>query len=179
MSTACWRPWKAIAIGLCLAAAGSCAATPDPNQIAPSSPPDRDQFINGGVNAFMERRCGGLDCHGQIGRPLRIYGSLGLRKTDPDKPFAPRPPGDTTMDEKIDNYLSVVDLEPEAMGHSHASGGKYRDFLFLLKPLGVENNGVRHKGGPVLRDIGDPGYTCLVSWIGGAVSTKDCEDGTF
>lgn len=173
-------PWKAIAIGLCIAALASCAASPDPNQAAPAFAPDRGQFtMPGGVGAFMERRCGALDCHGQIGRPLRIYSANGLRKTDATKPRSPRPIGPTTDDEKLDNYLSVIDLEPEAIGYSHATNGDYRDFMLLKKPLGLQNNGVRHKGGAVLREKSDPGYECLLSWIRGTVSTKDCTDATY
>ena len=171
-------PWKAIVLGLALALSASCAAVPDPDQAAPASPPDREQFVNGGVNAFMERRCGALDCHGQIGRPLRIYSSLALRRVPPDKPRAERPVGPTTPDEKIDNYLSVAYLEPEAIGYLNASKGDYRDLLLLKKPVGMENDGVRHKGGPVLREIGDPGYRCLESWMKGAVRTQDCVDAT-
>lgn len=165
-------------LGLGLATLGSCAMVPDPAEPAPALPPDREQFINGGVNKFMEKRCGALDCHGQIGRPLRIYSGDGLRKTKPDRPDAARPDTPTSDDEKIDNYLSVVNLEPEAIGLSRATDGAYRDFLLLKKPLGFED-GVRHKGGPVLRQINDPGYDCLLSWIRGAVVTQACAEGTF
>jgi hypothetical protein len=167
------------AFALAIAACGSCAAAPDPNQAALVSPPDRAQFITGGVNDFLERRCGALDCHGQIGRPLRIYGAVGLRKTDPRTPAAARPVTGTTLDEKTDNYLAVIDLEPEAIGYANATKGAFDDLLLLRKPLGIENGGVRHKGGPVLRAIGDPGFRCLQSWIGGAVATQDCTDATF
>jgi len=180
------RPWKAVVFGLCLAVCGSCAAVPDPDQPAPAAPPDRGQFVDGGVNDFMEKRCGSLDCHGQIGRPLRLYSATGLRKTKPLEKFLDRPEGGTTPDEKSDNYLAVVYLEPEAIGLSHATDGAYRDFLLLKKPVGLplgpdgyDGDGVRHKGGPVLRETGDPGYNCLVSWIRGAVATPDCVAATF
>ncbi|MDB4934450.1 MAG: hypothetical protein JWP87_1422 [Labilithrix sp.] len=175
----CRKNSALVAIALGVAACASCAVVPDPNQAAVVSPPSREQFIMGGVNDFMERRCGALDCHGQIGRPLRIYGALGLRKTDPSMPGAERPTTATTDDEKIDNYLSAIDLEPEAIGYANATKGEYDDFLLLKKPLGLENEGVRHKGGPVLRVTGDPGFECLRSWIRGAVRTKDCQDATF
>jgi hypothetical protein len=168
-----------IGIALSLSLAASCAASPDPNQAAVMSPPDRDQFTKGGVSAFMERRCGTLDCHGQIGRPLRIYGQFGLRRTPPDQPGAPRPDGVTTDDERLDNYYAVVDLEPEAIGYAHATNGADKDFLLLKKPLDIENGGVRHKGGPVLRQIDDPGFRCLVTWIDGTVNSNDCQAATF
>jgi len=36
-------------------------------------------FRSAGVSTVLEKRCGSLDCHGTIGRNLRIYSSGGLR----------------------------------------------------------------------------------------------------
>ena len=60
----------------------ACITSVDSGAQSPLALPDQDQFINQGVDAFMEKRCGALDCHGQIGRPLRIYSSNGLRMQD-------------------------------------------------------------------------------------------------
>ncbi|MBK8258312.1 MAG: hypothetical protein IPK82_37295 [Polyangiaceae bacterium] len=43
---------------------------------------DEDAFI--AVSEVLERRCGTLDCHGAIARPLRLYGNAGLRRPEPD-----------------------------------------------------------------------------------------------
>ncbi|MBX3188803.1 MAG: hypothetical protein KF819_17425 [Labilithrix sp.] len=137
--------------------------------------PDRDQFINGGVNGMMERKCGGLDCHGQVGRPLRIYSANGLRLTR--NPDSPRPTTATTDAEKIANYYSVVGLEPEILGYARVEGvnAHFPVMQLLKKPLDISGQGVRHKGGPVLRQT-DKAFNCLVTWIEGQVKSDDCND---
>jgi hypothetical protein len=137
--------------------------------------PDSKSFIDNGVSTFMERRCGGLDCHGQPGRPLRLYSEWGLRlEANKDGTRDKRP---TTRDEQIANYRSVVGLEPENLEACYRTGGKQKaSFQLLLKPLGIENNGIRHKGGPVLRaSTDDPGWQCLLGWASGQVNKADCD----
>jgi hypothetical protein len=152
---------------------GNACSSPDAAAVSPLALPDRDQFINGGVSQFMEKRCGALDCHGQVGRPLRIYSATGLRKND--GPNGTRDVRATQPDERIDNYFSVIGLEPEAISIGRVTQGEYTDFLLLLKPLGIEGRGVRHKGGPVLRST-DSGFECLITWIAGNVDRAKCED---
>src|SRR5262249_50408477 len=36
------------------------------------------------VSAVIERRCGTLDCHGSLARPMRIFGQYGLRESPSD-----------------------------------------------------------------------------------------------
>lgn len=43
---------------------------------------DGDPFVL--VSRVLEKRCGSLDCHGGLSRPLRIYGNAGLRRPEPD-----------------------------------------------------------------------------------------------
>ena len=164
------------ALAITALTSASCASSPDSKAIAPVNLLDQRTFVSEGVNDFLERRCGTLDCHGNIARPLRVYSATGLRKTDPTKVGVPRPAGATTDDEKLDNYLSVVGLEPEALTVSGVTGGQYADYMLLKKPLGVEGGGVRHKGGPVLRVNGDPGFRCLDMWIQGKPDKAACTD---
>ncbi len=137
--------------------------------------PDKRSFIDNKVSLFMEVRCGGLDCHGQDGRPLRIYSQTGLRLKA--KEDGTRDNSETTADERTENYLSVVGLEPEAMSECFESkGAKYATFQLLKKPLGIENGGIRHKGGPVLRPTqSDPGWQCLYGWVSDKVDAAQCE----
>ena len=160
----------ALAFVLCSA----CITSVDSGATSPLALPDKDQFINQGVGVFMEKRCGALDCHGQIGRPLRIYSANGLRKND--GPNGARDTSGTTAEEQAANYYSVVGLEPEQISVSRVSEGIYDDFLLLKKPLSIEGGGVRHKGGPVLRST-DSGFECLISWISGTANKAKCEDG--
>lgn len=160
----------ALAVVFC----NACITSVDSGATSPLALPDKDQFITQGVGVFMEKRCGSLDCHGQIGRPLRIFSSNGLRKND--GPNGARDTSGTTAEEQSANYYSVVGLEPEQISVSRVSEGVYDDFLLLKKPLSLEGGGVRHKGGPVLRST-DSGFDCLISWISGAANKAKCEDG--
>jgi hypothetical protein len=140
--------------------------------------PDRAQFIEGGVSEFLEKRCGAMDCHGQVGRPLRIYSQNGLRFDE--GPNGARDLSPTTADERLENYRSTIGLEPEELARSVATQGEYVNHMLFLKPLGIEKNGVRHKGGPVLSPSdSDPGWVCLRSWVAGEVDRARCADAAF
>jgi hypothetical protein len=150
---------------------GSACSSIDANAISQLALPDRDQYVTQGVSTFMEKRCGALDCHGQVGRPLRIYSANGLRKN-----FVKgvRDNRATQPDELLENYFATVGLEPEEITIARVTEGKFDDFLLLKKPLGIEGGGVRHKGGPVLRST-DPGFDCLITWMAGKVDKTKCE----
>ncbi|HEY1959939.1 MAG TPA: hypothetical protein VGH28_30230 [Polyangiaceae bacterium] len=128
--------------------------------------PDQTAFQT--VSPVFERRCGTLDCHGQEGRPLRIYSGLGLRLPNDAGNF----PGTTatTPDEITTNYRTVIGLEPEEMTRVIAGEDVPRDLLILKKPLMLE----AHKGGPAFAPSGDPGETCITSWIDNALDKNAC-----
>jgi hypothetical protein len=119
--------------------------------------PDQGEFTS--VSPVFERRCGTLDCHGQVGRPLRIYSGLGLRLPND----AGNTPGSnaTTPEEITANYLAVIGLEPEQMSRVIAGQDPPRSLLILAKPLMLES----HKGGPAIATAGDPAEDCITSWI--------------
>lgn len=138
--------------------------------------PDKQSFLSSGTSTFMERRCGSLDCHGQFGRPLRLYSEWGLRlNPNPDGSRNGQP---TTAEEQTANYLSVVGLEPETLSECFESKGdpeKLKTFQLLKKPLSEENGGIRHKGGPVLRATPtDKGWLCLFGWVTGTPDAPAC-----
>ena len=118
--------------------------------------PDQGQFTN--VSPVFERRCGTLDCHGQVGRPLRIYSGLGLRLPN-DAGNAPGVNA-TTPDEIAANYRSVIGLEPEEMSRVEAGEDPPTDLLILAKPLMLE----AHKGGAQIVS-GDSADLCITSWL--------------
>lgn len=165
----------ALALGACGAFASIMSATsgcidfnePDGSVRATTIlAPDQSAFDS--VSPVFERRCGTLDCHGQVGRPLRIYSGLGLRLPN-DAGNLPGT-GATTPDEIATNYRTVIGLEPEEMTRVIAGLDPPRALLILKKPLMLE----AHKGGPAFAPSGDPGETCITSWIEGAVDKNAC-----
>lgn len=150
-----------------LAVLGGCRV-PDTNQATEVLAPSYDQFKgvaadgalqSAGVSRLLERSCGTLDCHGQLDRPLRIYGQYGLRWPE-DGSF--RPGIEPTSEAEVQaNYAAVVGLEPEVMSRVVAGMEPPTLHLLLLrKPLLKE----RHKGGLVFED-GAPADTCLTAWL--------------
>jgi hypothetical protein len=155
--------------------AAACQA-PDANKVTAILAPDYDQFkgvaLDGawqpaGVSRLLERRCATLDCHGQVGRPLRIYGQYGLRW---EQDGSVRPGVEPTTEVEYEaNYEAVIGLQPEMMSLV-VSGAESPEALMLLrKPLQLE----RHKGGAVF-ESGDDAYTCITSWLAGHVDFTAC-----
>ncbi len=114
-------------------------------------------FRSAGVTTVLEKRCGSLDCHGGLGRNLRIYSSGGLRLPN-EAGLAPGA-GETTIDEITANYQSVMTLEPERT-NDVVDGADPYTLLIVKKPLEIE----RHKGGSAIRK-GDDAERCIVSWL--------------
>jgi hypothetical protein len=114
----------------------------------------------------MQPHCGTLDCHGEAGRNMRLFGARGLRLEAGANPLD----GDTTPAEYDATFWSVVGLEPEAMTAVLADKGADPERLSLIrKARGHE----RHKGG-TLMTAGDVLDQCLISWLAGAVAEAPC-----
>ena len=118
---------------------------------------DPGSFRVNGVTTVFERRCGSLDCHGGIGRNMRIYSARGLRLPN-EAGLAPGA-GETTIDESTANYHSILTLEPELTNEVIEGADPYT-LLVVKKPLELE----KHKGGPAIRK-GDDAERCIVSWL--------------
>ncbi len=147
-------------------AAGPACDTPDPTRITEIDAPSYDQFkganlsaTQAGVSRVLELRCGSLDCHGQVGRAMRIYGEFGLRFVEGDAADQPGL-GATTETEFEANYQSVIGLEPEYMTEVYEHVYPPEVLLLIRKPLQLE----RHKGGAVFVS-GDDAYTCITTWL--------------
>lgn len=132
------------------------------------------------VSAVFEKRCGTLDCHGHIARPLKIYGRAGLRffdaleLKDPNVAVANEtyPGGKKTTEQELDlNRRSICGLEPEKMTRVLTGEIPPDDLLLLQKPLEVH----AHKGGKLFTaSKNDPGVLCISSWLARAVNTTAC-----
>jgi hypothetical protein len=142
---------------------------------APITCPTEENFR--AVSSVLERRCGTLDCHGVLARPLRIYGQYGLRR--PQAPVEGLPfdydeyftggEVSTTDAEVADNYLAACALEPELMV-SVLSGEEPAEALTLVRKPRLEE---AHKGGKIW-DGTTKGDACLLSWIAGEVQPEPC-----
>jgi hypothetical protein len=131
--------------------------------------PDRAQFEP--VQRLLDHRCGSLDCHGQVGRNLRIWGCEGMRLDAMDTPYCRRTGGtDTTAAEYDATYRSLVGLEPAVMTAVIVGKGVHPEWLtFVRKARGDES----HKGG-ALWSPGDLQDQCVASWLAGATDMNAC-----
>jgi len=161
-----------VSLGLALAVAGLPACDGQISevgggggvQLALLAPP-RANFEQ--VADAMQPHCGTLDCHGQAGRNMRLFGARGLRLAPGATPLD----GDTTPAEYDATFWSAVGLEPETMTAVVADHGADPERLSLIrKARGHE----RHKGGTLMTE-GDVLDQCLVSWLAGAVVASPCQ----
>jgi len=154
------------------------------------------------VSLVLEQRCGSLDCHGNVARPLRIYGSRGLRYVplytideegqvlenpdakayvDPTKAEAdgayPGAGGTATTEiEREQTVRALCGLQPEIMRQVVLDGANPEKLLVLSKPLHLE----RHKGEKVF-ERGSLDYACIASWLqsklpDGAIDAAACKE---
>jgi hypothetical protein len=161
----------AAGVAALLALAGSGCSAPDPNARFQGKFPDQATFKP--VADMLIHRCASLDCHGQPGRNLKLYGVIGLRLQAGDTPSLPGPLGWASADEYAADYRSVVGLEPEVMTQVIDDGGKNPERLSLVaKPRNLQV----HKGGTLMVP-GDIQDKCLLSWLtpGGTVDTASCQ----
>jgi hypothetical protein len=124
------------------------------------------------VNGPLVRRCGTLDCHGQQGRPFRLYSQSGLRVREKDASAATGQAAipAITQEEELRNYESLIGLEPEEFSRVLIRRGADPETLVLFrKPLGLES----HKGGADTLTRNSAFYRCLKGWL--ATGTKGNE----
>ena len=137
----------------------SCAA-PDKDRVTEVINPDYAIYKDN-VDAYLARRCGTLDCHGQAGRGYRIYSREGFRDyTLADGSLVS---GQQPTETARHHARRCVGVEPEQMNRVMASQGsdeELKKWVFLRKAQQIE----RHKGGPAMAPD-DPGYRCVRAWL--------------
>lgn len=115
----------------------------------------------------LQLRCATLDCHGQVGRNLRLYGFGGLRLSKTDTPM-----GNPTTDLEFDAaYDSLVGLEPEVMSSVVALKLDPNQLTLVRKIRGIEH----HKGGQLVVK-GDALDRCLVLWLTNKSDPAPCNE---
>ncbi len=136
------------------------------------------------VSNVLERRCGTLDCHGEYARPLRIYGQNGLRlatgdeirDTEQARENDTVSGGKGTTDEEVElNWRSVCGLEPERTAQVVTGQLSPDELMLLRKPLQLEGNLEKHKGGQLFLS-GGPGDVCISCWLRGFPDNIECTD---
>ncbi len=149
-------------------ASGGCLGESDTVPLGYACPSGENFPI---VSQVFERRCGTLDCHGDPGRPFRVYGRSGLRLRQPDGSGPPSGTEIGTTPIEIDeNRFSACGLEPEAMDAVVNGQADPETLILLRKPRVVE----AHKGGQVLT-VGSTADNCILSWLRGSVDNLSCE----
>jgi len=111
----------AVLSGACAVLALSCSSTTN-TRIGVDAPPFTDQSF-GPLGDYLDHRCGSLDCHGQQGRNLRIWGCEGMRLDAGMIPVCNRTVpggGRTSVQEHQATYRSLVGLEPQVMSEVYA-----------------------------------------------------------
>ncbi|MEO6601889.1 MAG: hypothetical protein ABIQ16_18570 [Polyangiaceae bacterium] len=113
----------------------------------------------------LQKRCATLDCHGQAGRNLRLYGYGGLRLSQADTPI-----GIPTTDlEYKASYDSVVGLEPEIMSEVVQLRADVNQLTMIRKIRGIEH----HKGGQLVIE-GNAFDRCIVLWLTNRPDPSPC-----
>jgi hypothetical protein len=164
------RPWLFLPLVLILAASAGCQGEvidPRPrvgSRMPGLSAPPRVGFEL--VADSLQVSCGTLDCHGQTGRNLRLFGARGLRLDLMATPAE----GRTTAAEYEASYWSLVGLEPELLSEVVVAGGADADRLSMVRKM---RGSERHKGGQ-LATAGDDLDRCLSGWLAGNVDTEAC-----
>ncbi len=156
-------PRLRLLLALCGVTLGACSGPA--NGTVDVVGPSRAGFA--AVDVPLVETCGSLDCHGQPGRNLSLWGRYGRRLLSTDMPSAPA----TTADEDDLSYRSVVGLEPEIMAAVVSANGAQPERLTLIrKARGTE----AHKGG-TLMSVGDPLDRCITTWLAGQVDASACK----
>lgn len=97
--------------------------------------------------------CGALDCHGDSGRPMRLYSERGLRLT---KELRGEPITAAEIGANM-NSVSAISAGPSS--------------LALLKPLALAAGGVDHVGGELWASADTAEFTCVKGWLDGTSET--------
>jgi len=153
-------PWKSI-FALTALLLGCSGVEQGRNQLAE---PDYGQFPK--VADAIAPSCATLDCHGQIGRNFRFYWSRGLRLASDGRPGE----GETTPDEYLMTYRSLVGLEPYKLDSVVKGKVKADSLTIVRKARGVE----AHKGTAGQLAIGSDADRCLVTWLANATDSDAC-----
>ena len=107
------------------------------------------------VHGYVSVGCATLDCHGDPGRPLRLYSEIGLRETT-----------------VRDLPLSASEAAANVVSFAAVDSAPPLQHFAILKPLAESAGGLAHVDGDVWPDVDDPGYVCVLAWLEGRVNEE-------
>lgn len=114
------------------------------------------------VQPYVGVRCGSLDCHGDSGRPLRIFAQDGLRLRDDLRET------DITAEEIARNVEAFAGVSPDAVAPA--------EHLALLKGLATSAGGIAHEGDDIWQLTSETGYQCILAWLSGTSQDQAARD---
>lgn len=153
-----------LAATLCALAAGPGCA-PLPQGEVGYAVPDLELY-KAYVHPLFEGSCATLDCHGDPGRPLRLYSATGLRIRGDLRAAPGMTMTELTDEELADNVQSIAAIdvdEPDVDAR-----------FLLLKPLSNTGGGIHHYGGQIWSGTDDVAYRCVHGWLLGTVDVDAC-----
>jgi hypothetical protein len=124
------------------------------------------------VHPLLEASCATLDCHGQNGRPLRLYSETGLRLRDDLRGQPQDPTMPVTGEELLANVLSIAAVD----GDVDVTSANVDSTMMLRKPLSSAGSGVHHEGRQLWSSRSDVAYVCVRSWLLGTVDADTCAE---
>ncbi len=158
-----------VVLGCSLLALVACAQR-DLSAPAPLGQLD-EPYFRCKVQPILVARCSFLACHGDPGRPYRLFARQQLRLGVP-----PRDRGIAlTEAETRANYSATLGFALQGLGED-------ADPLLLSKPLDEDGGGLFHRGremyrGPdVFASRDDVDYRTLAAWVGGEKADPGCPD---
>lgn len=138
--------WPTIVAAAALAACGYADQGTEPLE-----PLDEAVYVRD-VHPIFEARCATLDCHGDPGRPLRLYAETGLRLRD------------ELRDTPITDEELALDVEAARGVDPGVAPGRS---LILRKPLAAAAGGIEHEGGDLWTTRDEPQAACVLAWLEG------------
>jgi hypothetical protein len=158
-----FRPLAVVAtFGLALV--GACTSYDPEARIDPAVGQQGDDFFP--VALMLVEKCGSIDCHGSKYRNFRLYGYGSQRLDFYGKPNS----GETTAAEAIEDYNSLVALEPQLIQQVIREGGREPDRLTFMRKAREHED---HKGGKPITE-GDNADICIQSWLQSQVRGDVC-----
>lgn len=146
--------------GVLAAGAAGCLGEAPPEAL----PPLDAALLRARIQPILERDCARSSCHGDPGRPLRLYGRSSLR-------LPGRVPGTPIDDAELAANLAMM----RGFLVGVADPG---DSLVLRKPLAEAAGGAPHAGAEDPYPSRDhPAYRLLACWLAGG-GPATCDDGT-